>query len=73
MKTIIINNTDIDLFDEQMRIKIESALYKGMDFRGGIFVRMNSGKKESRYVCISASFTEPDYLTVKINDFTHEE
>lgn len=73
MKAIIINETDIDLFDEQMQVEIERALHKGMDFCGWIFGRMDSGRKESRYVSIHVSITETDYLTVKINDLTDVE
>ena len=72
MKATIINDTNIDLFDEQMQVEIERA-FRGVDFCGWIFVRMDSGKKENRYVCITASITAPDYLTIKIHDFTHEE
>lgn len=73
MKAIIINETDIDLSDEQMQVEIERALHKGMHFCGWIFVRMDSGRKESRYVSIYVSINEQDYLTIKINDLTDEE
>ena len=72
MKAIIINETDIDLFDEQMQVEIERALHKGMNFCGWIFVRMDNGRKESRYVTFNVSITELDYLTVKIQDLTNE-
>lgn len=72
MKAIIINETDIDLFDEQMQVEIERALHKVTHFCGWIFVRMDSGRKESRYVSFNVSITELDYLTVKIQDLTNE-
>lgn len=75
MKAIIINETDIDLFDRQIQDEIERSLYNGVDFCGGMFVRMDSGNKESRFVSIHVfhvSIKEQDYLTLQINDITNE-
>lgn len=73
MKAIITNETNVDLFDEQLRTELERALNRGGHFCGWIFVRMDNGEKLGRYISISVSINEQDYTEIKINDLTDEE